>query len=57
MIGLPLSRTLTMPWTATATNMEGTAQGTMSLPIVPERSLLFLIALLDGADDESQEED
>ncbi len=43
--------------TATATNMEGTAQGAMSLPIVPERSLLFLIALLDGADDESQEED
>ncbi|MFI1727588.1 helix-turn-helix domain-containing protein [Streptomyces sp. NPDC020489] len=52
----PLSVTLTLPWTATATNMEGTAQGTVSLPIAPERSLLFLIELLDGAD-ESRDED
>ncbi|MFB6642926.1 helix-turn-helix domain-containing protein [Streptomyces chartreusis] len=53
----PLSGTLTVPWTATATNMEGTAQGTVPLPIAPERSLLSLIALLDGADGEHHDED
>jgi hypothetical protein len=53
----PLSGTLTVPGTATATNMEGTAQGSVSLPIAPERSLLSLIALLDGVDDEQRDED
>lgn len=51
----PLSGTLTVPWTATATNMDGTAQGTMSLPIAPERSLFALIADVD--DTEYQDED
>ncbi|MGK3945146.1 hypothetical protein ABK046_43070 [Streptomyces caeruleatus] len=52
----PLSGTLTVPWTATATNMEGAAQGTVSLPIAPERSLLSLIARLDGANNEHRNE-
>jgi hypothetical protein len=53
----PLSGTLTVPWTATATNMDGTAQGTVSLPIAPERSLFALIADADDTEDEYQDED
>lgn len=53
----PLSGTLTVPWTATATNMEGTAQGAVSLPIAPERSLLSLIARLDDTNNEHRDED
>jgi len=41
----PLSGILPVPWTATATNMDGTAQGTVSLPIAPARSLFDLIAV------------
>lgn len=47
-----LSGTLTVPWTATATNMDGTAQGTVSLPVAPERSLFALIADLDDTEDQ-----
>ncbi|MFI9588040.1 hypothetical protein ACIHCQ_41070 [Streptomyces sp. NPDC052236] len=53
----PLSGTLTVPWTATATNMDGTAQGTLSLPIAPKRSLFALIADVDGTEDGYQDED
>ncbi|WP_432176678.1 hypothetical protein [Streptomyces sp. Tue6028] len=53
----PLSGMLTVPWTATATNMNGTAQGTLSLPIAPQRSLFALIADVDDNDDEYQDED
>ncbi|AZQ32171.1 hypothetical protein EJ357_00665 [Streptomyces cyaneochromogenes] len=53
----PMSGTLTMPWTATATNMDGTAQGTVSLPVAPERSLFALIADVDGTENEYQGED
>lgn len=41
---LPLSAPLTVPWTATATNLDGTAQGTVTLPVGPARSLFHLIA-------------
>ncbi|MGY1503551.1 hypothetical protein ACW4TU_44510 [Streptomyces sp. QTS52] len=61
----PLSGTLTVSWTATATNMDGTAQGTLSLPIAPEWSLFALIADVDGTEyqyqyqneDEDEDED
>ncbi|MEU0119714.1 hypothetical protein ABZ137_40140 [Streptomyces bobili] len=53
----PLSGTLTVPWTATATNMDGTAQGTVTLPIAPERSLFALIADADDTEDQDEDED
>ncbi|WP_331760958.1 hypothetical protein [Streptomyces anulatus] len=56
------SGTFQVPWTATATNMDGTAQGTMSLPVAPVQSLFDLIeaanSIARGAetnDRESQE--
>jgi hypothetical protein len=52
-----LSGTLTVPWTATATNMDGTAQGTVSLPIAPERSLFTLIEDVDDTEDEYRDDD
>ncbi|MGW7611901.1 hypothetical protein ACWGKW_32550 [Streptomyces sp. NPDC054766] len=55
--GHPLSGPLTVPWTATATNLDGTARGTVSLPIAPEQSLFALIAQVDGTEDEYQDED
>ncbi|MFD5661432.1 hypothetical protein [Streptomyces hirsutus] len=45
------------PWTATATNMEGTAQGTVSLPVSPVRSLFDLIAAADSATHDAEDED
>ncbi|MFI6893593.1 hypothetical protein ACIBM4_05705 [Streptomyces sp. NPDC050256] len=49
----PWSGMLAVPWTATATNMDGIAQGTTSLPIAPERSLFALIAAADATEDEN----
>ncbi|WP_190199913.1 hypothetical protein [Streptomyces djakartensis] len=55
--GQPLPGTLQVPWTATATNMEGTAQGIVSLPVSPVRSLLDLIAAADSATHDAEDED
>jgi hypothetical protein len=40
----PLPGPLPLSWTATATNMEGTAEGTLDLPVEPVQSLFHLIA-------------
>ncbi|MFC7797198.1 hypothetical protein [Streptomyces cinereoruber] len=51
-----LSGTLQVAWTATATNMEGTAQGTVTLPVAPAQSLFDLLEEVElvahGAEDE-----
>ncbi|MFD0142896.1 MULTISPECIES: hypothetical protein [unclassified Streptomyces] len=52
----PLSGTLQVSWTATATNMEGTAQGTLALPISPTRSLFDLIEAAESAIHGTQDE-
>lgn len=57
-----MSGTLQVPWTATATNMDGNAQGTMLLPVAPVQSLFDLIeaahSIVQGfkkSDSESQD--
>ncbi|MFI9213974.1 hypothetical protein ACIGW7_38335 [Streptomyces sp. NPDC053253] len=52
----PLVGTLQVPWTATATNMEGTAQGTVALPVSPVQSLFDLIELADSATSDGEDE-
>jgi len=53
----PVSGTLRVSWTATATNMEGSAQGAVSLPIAPVRSLFDLIAAADSETHDAEDED
>ncbi|MFF5790375.1 hypothetical protein ACFY8P_36060 [Streptomyces sp. NPDC012693] len=54
-----LSGTLQVAWTATATNMEGTAQGTVALPVAPAQSLFDLLKEVElavhGVEDEGDD--
>ncbi|MGW5990326.1 hypothetical protein ACWFRT_21535 [Streptomyces anulatus] len=52
-----MSGTLQVPWTATATNMDGTAQGTMFLPVAPVQSLFDLIEAANSIARGSEEND
>ncbi|WP_435239949.1 AlbA family DNA-binding domain-containing protein [Streptomyces sp. YPW6] len=52
-----MSGTLQVSWTATATNMDGNAQGTVFLPVAPVQSLFDLIEAANSIAHGSKEDD